>query len=75
LSEIEIRDLLFTDAADLASRGRTFPDSNFRLAWSRSMPKYLPYVLMDVDEQVISGHSDIGHPNLVCWINQLADAG
>jgi hypothetical protein len=38
------------------------------------MPKYLPYILVDVDKQIITDHSDIGHPSLVCWINQLADA-
>jgi hypothetical protein len=73
LPEREIRDLLYAEPTVPAAAQRTFPDSNFRLAWTGAMPRYLPYLLLDVDEDIISGHSDIGHPKLVCWINQLAD--
>jgi hypothetical protein len=30
-------------------------------------------VVADVAPDIIDGHTDIGRPNLVCWVNQLID--
>jgi pimeloyl-ACP methyl ester carboxylesterase len=73
LRETKIRDLLATSAADPPGTGGAFVDSNLQLERNGSAPKYMPYVLAEVSEDVIADHSDIGDPRLVCWISQLAD--
>jgi hypothetical protein len=32
-----------------------------------------PYIVAAVSPKIVDGHTDIGRPNLVCWINQLLD--
>jgi pimeloyl-ACP methyl ester carboxylesterase len=71
----EVRRLLNlrpTDAGDDDAQG-AFPHSGMRV---RRMPKTTagsPYIVAGVGSEIVNGHTDIGRPNLVCWINQLLD--
>jgi hypothetical protein len=69
-------------AADVWSRlyapggaAAVFPDSGITV---QRRPKALappnsPYIVAPVSTDIIAGHSSIGGPSLVCFINQLAD--
>lgn len=51
-----------------------FPDSKV-LVRRRADAKVLnsPYIVAAVNRRLIRDHTDIGRPNIVCWINQLLD--
>jgi pimeloyl-ACP methyl ester carboxylesterase len=72
LSGAQVRELLSAPQAAEEPRDRRFPDSQLQLAPKPGAP-YRPYVLAAADKAVIKDHTAIGQPNLVCWINQLAD--
>jgi hypothetical protein len=61
--------------AGLNIRGSYFPDSNIRVVGKRSTTRIpnSPYIVAGVGREVIASHSEIGSPNLICWINQLVD--
>lgn len=50
-----------------------FPDS--RVLIRRRTPSQVgsPYIIADVRADIVDGHTDIGGPHLLCWINQLLD--
>jgi pimeloyl-ACP methyl ester carboxylesterase len=56
------------------SGGAVFPNSGVRV---RRIPNPAitgsPYIVAAVSPKIVDGHTDIGRPNLVCWINQLLD--
>jgi hypothetical protein len=60
--------------AGLNVHGSYFPDSNIRVVRKPSRIGNSPYVVAGVGTELIAGHSEIGSPNLICWINQLVDA-
>jgi hypothetical protein len=60
--------------AGLKVHGSYFPDSNIRVVRKRSRIPNSPYIVAGVGTELIAGHSEIGSPNLICWINQLVDA-
>jgi hypothetical protein len=74
LQASEARRLLNIDGEDASDEDRgVFPDSGVRV---RRIPRSLsgsPYIVADVGREIVDGHTDIGRPNLVCWINQLLD--
>ena len=54
--------------------GAAFPDSQLlvrRIAKPATLGS--PYIVAPVSARIIRDHTDIGSPNLVCWINQLLD--
>lgn len=69
-------------AADMWSRlyshdeaAAVFPDSSIAV---RRKPKSLapdrsPYIVAPISVDIVRDHTDIGSPNLMCWINQLLD--
>ncbi len=67
---------LNTDVADKNDErgGAVFPNSGVRV---RRIPNPAitgsPYMVAAVSPKIVDGHTDIGRPNLVCWINQLLD--
>jgi pimeloyl-ACP methyl ester carboxylesterase len=67
---------LNTDVKERADErgGAVFPDSGVRV---RRIPNAAtegsPYIVAAVSPKIVDGHTDIGRPNLVCWINQLLD--
>jgi pimeloyl-ACP methyl ester carboxylesterase len=56
------------------SSSEAFPDSQV-VVQRRRDDKVVnsPYIVAAVNRQLIRDHTDIGRPNLVCWINQLLD--
>jgi len=68
---------LNTDVADRndVRGGAVFPDSGVRVRRipSPAIPTGSPYIVAAVSRKIVDGHTDIGRPNLVCWINQLLD--
>jgi pimeloyl-ACP methyl ester carboxylesterase len=67
---------LNTNVVDVSDErgGAVFPKSGVRV---RRIPNLAtegsPYVVAAVSPKIIDGHTDIGRPNLLCWINQLLD--
>jgi hypothetical protein len=52
-----------------------FPDSSIavrRNPTSRA-PDRSPYIVAPISADIVRDHTDIGSPNLMCWINQLLD--
>jgi pimeloyl-ACP methyl ester carboxylesterase len=57
-----------TDSSD------AFPDSQVVVQRRRDGKVFnSPYIVAEVNRQLIRDHTDIGRPNVVCWINQLLD--
>jgi pimeloyl-ACP methyl ester carboxylesterase len=67
-----VRKLLSGEGSGDPLHGRRFPDSQLRLEPKPGLP-FTPYLLAAADTAVIADHTAIGQPNLICWINQLAD--
>jgi hypothetical protein len=59
--------------AGVTIAGSYFPDSRIRVVRKRSPLANTPYIVAGVGNEIVSGHSGIGSPNLICWINQLVD--
>jgi Alpha/beta hydrolase family len=70
-------------AADMWSRlyspdgaSAVFPDSAIEVRRSTKKPRApdrSPYIVAPISADIVRDHSDIGSPNLICWINQLLD--
>jgi pimeloyl-ACP methyl ester carboxylesterase len=67
-----VRNLLSGETSGDPKHGRRFPDSLLRLDPKPGLP-FTPYLLAAADRSIIADHTAIGQPNLICWINQLAD--
>jgi hypothetical protein len=56
------------------SSATAFPDSQVLVRRrSESTVMNSPFIIAAVSRQLIRDHTDIGRPNVVCWINQLLD--
>lgn len=78
LSPGDLRRLLTIQGEDDGdSGGGVFPDSGVRVT-QIVRPGFealngSPYIVADVHSEIVDGHTHIGSPNLLCWINQLLD--
>jgi len=74
----ELRRLLTIPGDDDSDTGGgVFPDSGMRVK-KITRPGLdplngSPYIVADVHSEIVDGHTHIGSPNLLCWINQLLD--
>jgi hypothetical protein len=50
-----------------------FPDSRILVRRLKDSSMGSPYIVAEIGKEIVNGHTDIGRPNLVCWINQLLD--